>query len=90
MFVDEMAVPGAYDKFKEIQRLCQGKNKMVQTPAVAVIKTARIVVETKRDKATLADRVNDLKRKLEDVRSVERLTNVNLEVASPCINATEA
>lgn len=77
-------------KIKEIQRICEDEEEVVPTTVVKVIEFFIDVVGAKRESAKLFDRVNSLKRRLEDAHSVARLACINLEVASVCIKTLEA
>lgn len=52
------------------------------TSVIEVIELSKKVVETKHNNAKLFDCINNLEKNLEDVKSIERLVYVNLEVLS--------
>lgn len=87
--VDEMETLSVHDNPTEDQRICEDGGEAESTFVAEVIVLTRKAVETKRDNAKLADRPNDLVREPKDVRSVERLVSVILEVATARVQTVE-
>lgn len=88
--VNEVAASKVCDMVKEVQRICENGGIAVPTSFIDVIELLIEVVETKRKNVKLVNRINDLEKDSKDVRSVERLVCVKLEVASARVKALEA
>lgn len=90
VYVNGVAASEACEKLKEVQRICKDGGKAVLTFVIVAVELSREVAETKRNSTKLVHRANDLKRALKDVRFVERLAYVSLEVPSACMRTLEA
>lgn len=79
--IDEIAASGVRGKLEEILALFVDKGVAERTSVIELIEFSREAVETKRDNTKLVDGTEGLVREMEDVRSAECLTHINLDVA---------
>lgn len=76
----EVAMSGVHGKSKEVQPFCAAERKAVPKSVSKVVELFRETVKTKHDNVKLNDRNKHPVQELENVRSLERLTCVILEV----------
>lgn len=65
--VDEVTASSVRNKLTKDQSIREDGSKAVPTSVVEVIQLFKDIVETKRKNAKIVDRLDDLKKKLEDV-----------------------